>query len=223
MTGAVAARLDAEGDDVRERRCIVTGEVLPVSQLIRFVVGPDSAAVPDLAAKLPGRGIWVTANRAHLERAVSQNLFSKAAKTVVRVAADLPARMEGLLVERMQSHLGLARRAGAVVLGFDNVIRALAAARKPSILMEARDGGADGRRKVLGAARAQRPDATVLDCLTVEELSMALGRENVIHAALLPGPLADRLMLDAKRLEGFRVRTMTGGTDLIAVPDERCK
>ena len=139
----------------------------------------------------------------------------------MHAAADIPERIEGLLVSRMQSHLGLARRSGALVLGFDTVVQALASKRKPALLVEASDGAPDGRRKVLAAARAQGLDLSILDGLAAAELSVALGRENVIHAALFPGPLAERLMLDAKRLEGFRVRTMTEGAGPIPVPDER--
>ncbi|MBV9570907.1 MAG: RNA-binding protein [Alphaproteobacteria bacterium] len=205
---------------VRERRCIVTREVLPESRLMRFVVGPENDIVPDLAAKLPGRGIWVGADRAVLQRAVDKNLFTKAAKTAVRASAELPQRVEALLVKRMQEHLGLARRAGIMVAGFDTVVRAFSERRKPAILVEASDGAEDGRRKVLAAARAHCLDLQVIDCLTAAELSMALGRENVIHAALFPGPLADRLALDAERLRGFRPRDSmrTGPTP---VPDER--
>ena len=218
---SAAAQPIAEDDAVRERRCIVTGEILPESRLIRFVVAPDNTVVPDLAASLPGRGMWVTADRTVLERAVAKNRFSKAAKANVHAAADIPQRIEGLLVSRMQSHLGLARRSGALVLGFDTVVQALASKRKPGLLVEASDGAPDGRRKVLAAARAQGLDLSILDGLAAAELSVALGRENVIHAALFPGPLAERLMLDAKRLEGFRVRTMTEGAGPIPVPDER--
>jgi predicted RNA-binding protein YlxR (DUF448 family) len=206
---------------MRERRCIATGQVLPESRLIRFVAGPEGTAVPDLGADLPGRGLWLTADRSTLERAVARNLFSKAAKAKIHAELDLPARVEGLLVTRMQNYLGLARRSGTLVQGFDNVLRALVSARKPAILVEASDGAPDGRRKVVAAARGQGLDPAILDCLTAEELSVALGRENVVHAALFPGPLADRLLLDAKRLEGFRVRMMTGGTGPTPVHDER--
>jgi uncharacterized protein len=208
------------GSRSRERRCIATGEVLPEAQLVRFVVGPENEIVPDLAAKLPGRGIWVRASRPILERAVTKNLFAKAAKINVHAAADLPANLEALLLKRIQEHLGLARRSGILVLGFDNVVRALQSRRKPGLLIEASGGAEDGRRKVLAAARAQGLNAQIIGCLTANELSMALGRENVIHAALFPGPLADRLALDAERLEGFRPRDgkRTGPSP---VPDER--
>jgi hypothetical protein len=128
--------------------------------------------------------------------------------------------LESLLVKRIQEQLGLARRSGVLVFGFDNVVRALESRRKPAVLVEASDGAEDGRRKVLAAARATGLDSPVLDLLTAEELSMALGRENVIHAALFPGPLADRLVLDAERLEGFRPRNATR-TGPSPVPDER--
>jgi predicted RNA-binding protein YlxR (DUF448 family) len=204
----------------QERRCIVTGEVLPQSGLVRFVVGPDNEIVPDLGGKLPGRGIWVSADRSLLERAIAKNLFAKAAKAAVRSSADLPLKIESLLVKRMQDHFGLARRSGTLVLGFDNVVRSFTSRQKPFALVEARDGAKDGRRKLLATARAQQISLGVIDVLDADELSMALGRENVIHAALFPGPLADRLVLDAERLEGFRLREAkrAGPTP---VPDER--
>ena len=205
---------------LRERRCIVTREALPDSQLVRFVIGPENDIVPDLAAKLPGRGIWVRADHATLARAVAKNLFAKAAKSNVQVAADLPQRVESLLVQRILDHLGLARRSGTLVLGFDNVVRALESRRKPCVLVEARDASEDGRRKVLAAAKREGIEPKVIDILSAAEMSMALGRENVIHAALFPGPLAERLVLDAERLEGFR-SPEAKRTGPIPVPDER--
>jgi uncharacterized protein len=210
---------ERDEETMRERRCIVTREALPESRLVRFVVGPENEIVPDLAAKLPGRGIWVRADRSILERAVAKNLFAKAAKTNVRAPANLPSKVESLLVKRLQDHFGLARRSGVLVQGFDNVMRALESQRKPSVLVEAGNGAEDGRRKVVAAARAQGVEPHVIDALSAEELSMALGRENVIHAALFPGPLADRLVLDAERLEGFRPRN--GRTGPTPVSDER--
>src|SRR4051812_8974105 len=162
-TGRERSRIG--GSRSRERRCIVTREVLPESRLLRFVVGPEDEIVPDLAAKLPGRGIWVSANRAVLERAVVKNLFAKAAKANVRAATDLPLRVESLLVKRMQGHLGLARRSGALACGFDNVLRALQSRRKPVALLEASDGAEDGRRKVLAEARAQSVEPQLIGVL----------------------------------------------------------
>ena len=110
---------------MRERRCIVTGEVLPEEALIRFVADPDGCVVPDIAATLPGRGIWVSAQREVLETAVAKNQFSRAAKAPLTAPADLADRVERQLVRRLLDDLGLARRAGLLVLGFDNVSRAL--------------------------------------------------------------------------------------------------
>lgn len=217
---AAAAHEPKPDKAMRERRCIVTGEVVPERKLVRFVVGPENEIVPDLAAKLPGRGIWVSADAALLQRAVAKNLFAKAAKEQVKAAAGLPALVERLLVARIQDHLGLARRSGVLVTGFDNVERALTGRRKPALLVQASDGAADGFRKLSGLAASQGLEIPVLNALTNEELSVALGRENVVHAALFPGPLAERLALDAERLEGFRPRN-TGRTGPNPVPNER--
>ncbi len=193
-----------EDESLRERRCVVTGEVLPEIKLVRFVADPDGNIVPDIAASLPGRGIWVSADHASVTQAAAKNLFAKAAKASVVAGADLAERVERLLVARMQADLGLARRSGALVLGFDNVLRALSENSPPALLVEASDGAADGRRKLRGSAYARGLKIETIECLTGDELSLALGRENVIHAALKPGRLAERLIFDAARLSGFR-------------------
>lgn len=189
---------------MRERRCIVTGESAADAELVRFCVDPDGNIVPDIAAALPGRGIWVRARRELVDRAVAKKLYSKAAKANVKAADDLGAHTERLLAQRMLSDLGLARRSGALILGFDNVSRSFDAKVPPVALVEASDGAQDGRRKLLSQARAGNLALALIDGLTSEELSLALGRENVIHAALQPGRLAERLIVDAGRLKGFR-------------------
>jgi predicted RNA-binding protein YlxR (DUF448 family) len=196
----------AKKDEGRERRCIATGEVRPVEKLVRFVVGPEGDIVPDIEAKLPGRGLWVTADGASLARAIAKGDFAKAAKAKVKVAPDLAARVEKRLVGRMLSDLGLARRAGQLVLGFDNVLRRLNDKVPPRLLVEAQDGATDGRKKLAGSAAARGLRVETIDWLTRAELSLALGRENVIHAAVNPGSLAERLISDSARLKGFRVR-----------------
>lgn len=188
--------------DMRERSCIVTRAVLPEEKLVRFVVDPQGQVVPDVAAKLPGRGMWVTADRANLEQAVAKGHFSRAAKAPVSVTFDIVGRVETLLLGRMCSAIGLARRAGQLILGFDNVARAFSGPRPPGVLIEASDAAEDGRRKLLGMARAG--GLTVIDCLSRAEMSLALGRENVVHAALKSGRLSEGLVVDARRLEGFR-------------------
>ncbi len=197
-----------EADDgrARERRDIVSGEIMPDSRLIRFVADPDGNVVPDAGAKLPGRGLWVEASRDAVNKAVEKKLFSRAAKAQVTADADLPARAEKALVTRMLGDLGIARRSGALVLGFDNVLRALEGAKPPKVLIEAFDGAADGKRKLYAAAHRMELKCVVIESLTSAELGLALGRENVIHAAVQPGGLAERLIFDAERLSGFRLR-----------------
>ena len=186
----------------RERRCIVTGDVLPEAQLVRFAVGPDNVVVPDVAAKLPGRGMWVCARRNILERAVAKGHFSRAIKAPVLASEDLPRRVEALLVSRMCGDLGMARRSGGLVLGFEAVARAVQGTQRPAVLVEASDGAADGKRKLRALAGSSAPHT--IDCLTSAELSLALGRVNVVHAALKSGRLSERLLMDAGRLRGFR-------------------
>lgn len=202
MTAALA--IHDEDDDGRARKCIVTGEVRSEAQLIRFVVSPDGEVVPDVAVKLPGRGIWLSADRKSLETAIAKNAFSKAAKAAVKPAANIADTVVRQLVVRMQGDLGIARKAGNIVMGFDSVMRAFDTKQPPKLLVEAADGADDGHRKLVGAARSRGLDFAVIAALTIEEMSLALGRGNVIHAALKPGPLAERLIVDAGRLSGFR-------------------
>lgn len=204
---AVARARASEGKGgERERRDIVTGEVMPENRLIRFAVAPDGTVVPDVAAKLPGRGLWVEARGAAIATAIEKKLFSRAAKENVTAPADLAARTESALVARMSGDLGLARRSGALTMGFDNVLRALEGPRPPRLLIEAFDGSPDGKRKLYAAAHRMELNCTVIECLTSAELGLALGRENVIHAAVQPGGFEQRLAIDAERLLGFRSR-----------------
>jgi uncharacterized protein len=191
-------------DDTRERRCIATGAVLPDAQLVRFVVDPEGSVIPDIAAKLPGRGLWVKADGASLALAVRKNAFSRAAGASVSVASDLGERTERQLIQRMLSDLGLACRSGQVVFGYENVVRAFGAKAPPLLLLEASDGSPDGRRKILSAARTRGVEPAILDCFASRELSLALGRENVVHAAIKSGRLAERLIVDAGRLSGLK-------------------
>jgi uncharacterized protein len=202
--GEAAHKLDEDEAMGRERRDIVSGEVMPEHRLIRFVADPDGQIVPDVAAKLPGRGLWVSATRAAIATAVEKKLFARAAKSQVKADVTLADRAEKALLARMIGDLGLARRSGALVLGFDNVLRALDGAKAPSLLIEASDGSKDGKRKLYNAAHARDLKPYVLECLTSAELGLALGRENVVHAAVQPGGLSERLTLDAERLNGLR-------------------
>jgi predicted RNA-binding protein YlxR (DUF448 family) len=200
--GEHAARPSTHAGASRERRDIVSGEVKDEAALIRFVPGPDGAVVPDLARKLPGRGIWVAADRASVEAAAKNNLFARAAKAKLSAPAGLADQVEILLRRRVLASLGLARKAGALTSGFEKVSRALASG-KAAWLIEASDGAPDGRRKLLAAARNQPSNPGLIGAFTAAELGLALGAENVIHTAFLAGRAADRWAQDVLRLSGF--------------------
>jgi hypothetical protein len=186
----------------RERRDIVTGEVREEAGLIRFVPGPDGVVVPDLARKLPGRGIWVAADRASVETAAKKGLFARAAKAKLSAPADLADQVEILLKRRVLSGLGLARKAGDLTSGFEKVSSAIRSG-KAAWLIEASDGAADGRRKLWAQARKQSPPPGRFGVFAAQELGLALGGENVIHTAFLAGRAADRWAQDVQRLSGF--------------------
>jgi predicted RNA-binding protein YlxR (DUF448 family) len=205
-------RDDGKGsEELRERRCIATGEVKPAASLIRFVVGPDGDLVPDLRARLPGRGIWVSANRKALETAVKKNLFAKAAGQAVKVPADLTSRVEQLLAQRVAEIVGLTKRAGLVLNGFGKVEAALKDWRQKVIaLIEASDGAEDGRRKLAQVARSVDRDVDVVTGLLAKEMGLAMGQELVVHAALLEGGLSRSLLAEIARLQGVRAEAAVG-------------
>jgi uncharacterized protein len=186
----------------RERRDIVSGEVMEEARLIRFVAGPDGQAVPDLARKLPGRGMWVAADRASVTAAAKKGLFARSAKAKITAPADLADQVEALLKTRLLSALGLARRGGDLTSGFEKVHAAIASG-KVAWLIEATDGAADGRRKLWALARKQARPPGLIGLFGGAELSLALGGENVIHTAFLAGRAAGHWAEDVRRLEGF--------------------
>jgi predicted RNA-binding protein YlxR (DUF448 family) len=187
----------------RERRDIVSGEVMAEAKLIRFVAGPDGVVFPDVARKLPGRGMWVAADRASVETAAKKNAFSRSAKTKLSAPADLADMVEKLLTKRVLDALGLARRSGDLTSGFEKVM-ATVRSGKAAWLIEASDGAADGRSKILNLARHMTPQPRVIGVFTSAELGLALGAENVIHTAFLGGRSAKSWTQDVERLAGFR-------------------
>ncbi|HEY2709060.1 MAG TPA: RNA-binding protein [Caulobacteraceae bacterium] len=187
----------------RERRDIVSGEVMDETALIRFVAGPDGQVTPDLARKLPGRGLWVAARREAVEAAARKGLFSRAAKAKLKATPDLADQVAGLLHGRLLASLGLARKAGDLTFGFERVQAAISSG-KAAWLIEASDGAEDGRRKLLAAARRASSQPRLLAVFSSSELSLALGAPNVIHAVFLAGRGAKRWTLDVERLAGFR-------------------
>lgn len=188
----------------------MTGTVRERATLLRFVLAPDGALVPDVEARLPGRGLWLTPRRDIVDRAVAKRLFARAARQPVSVPVDLADRVEVLLARRCGDALGLARRAGLAVAGFDRVGDAVRHGRA-ALLLFAADGAEGGRRK-LGAFARYVPSAGVL---TAAELGAAFARERIVHAAVGAGPLCERLRLDLGRLAGFRAEAAAEpGTDL---------
>jgi predicted RNA-binding protein YlxR (DUF448 family) len=181
------------------RRCIVTSERLAKETMVRCVVGPDGTIVPDVGAALPGRGLWLTSRRDIVATAVKKRAFDRAARRSVTIPADLADRIEMLLVQRCREAVGLARRSGKAVAGFEKVGQAI---RKGGVglLLAASDGAHDGRHKVAAMA----PALPVMDRLNAAELGAAFGRDHVVHGAIGTGALAARLQVDAARLAGFR-------------------
>lgn len=195
--GAPASGTEAAAGPLR--RCLATGRTQPPDVMVRFVVGPDGGLVPDLERRLPGRGLWLSATRPAFERAVSQRLFARAARAEVAVPADLTERVAGLLRARILATLGLARRAGQAVAGFERV-REWQASGQAGLLALASDAGADARRRMA----AQAGGLPVLSLLPAAELGPVFGRDTAVNVALAPGNLARRLAADARRLAGLQ-------------------
>lgn len=186
-------------DGTVHRRCIASGVSGDTSRMVRFVVGPDAQIVPDVDNRLPGRGLWLSANRDMIETAASKRLFAKAARSNVTVPANLADMVAELLRRRCLNQLGLARRAGLVTAGGEKV-RAQIAAGRVAVLLEAADGSLAERRKFT----AQAPTTPVVDAFTSSELGAALGRDNVIHVALAEGRLTRTFVDDAARYSGLK-------------------
>ena len=203
-----------------ERFCVVSREVKPVADLIRFVVGPDGV-VPDLKRKLPGRGIWITASRTAVAEAVKRKAFTRGFRKDVRVPPDLADLTERLIERSALEALGVAGKAGQAVTGFAKVEAALAREQVVSLL-HASDGAPDGKTK-LAAALRHRADlkADTIATFTSAQLDLALGRSNVVHAALLAGRASDTFLARARLLERFRTGEPGGREPDAARPTSR--
>ena len=196
------------------RMCAVTREVRPIDELIRFVVSPQGEVIPDLKRKLPGRGLWVSASRRTVAEAVRRNQFSKGFKREIRAAATLPADTEALLVRSATDALAMVAKAGQVVSGFSKVEGALRDGQVQA-LIHASDGAADGIRKLDAIVRQKHGNPgeslesstgfPIVNVLTSEELDLALGRSNVIHAALLAGPASKTFLSRCQILVRYRM------------------
>jgi predicted RNA-binding protein YlxR (DUF448 family) len=188
-----------------ERFCVATRAVRPVEHMIRFVIAPNGEAVADLKQNLPGRGVWVTATRSALDRALKANAFARGFRRDVRLAGDLVPRTERLLENAALDALAVARKAGLVAMGFAQVETALK--REAVIaLLHAAEAAPDGVKKLDSALKQSRQSRSVriIRILTTGQLDLALGRPNVIHAALLAGRASETFMARLRRLERFR-------------------
>lgn len=187
------------------RRCALTRAPRPKDELIRFVLAPDGTVVPDLKERLPGRGMWLTAARDAVADAVKRKVFTRALNGEAKAPEELPAQVEQLLAEAALSSLALANKAGQAVFGYVKVEQAIAGGRVLA-LIHAREAAEDGCRKLDGKARATSGGQQILAIRTfgTDELSLATGRTNVIHAALIQGGAAERVLAAASRLERYR-------------------
>ncbi|MGR3494763.1 RNA-binding protein [Citreimonas sp.] len=190
---------DKDRSEGPERKCIATGTVAPQSALVRFVEAPDGGIVPDVAGKLPGRGIYVVPDRAALERAAGKGLFARALKRPAKAPDDLPDLVERLLVRRVVDLISLARKSGGAVTGYEKVKDWLQK-EEARVLIQAEDGSTRGKSKL-----STPYGGDYIGWLTAEELGLAFGRQSVIHAALGAGGLARRVVEDAQRLKGVRI------------------
>lgn len=180
------------------RRCIVTGDYGSPAHMLRFVVDPQDRLIPDISGKLAGRGFWLSSSREVVAGAIKKGSFSRAASRTIEVGNDLAHRVEALLVAKSHELIGLAQRAKLVVIDFEK-IRHIYSARQGLLLLEASDREPRTHMILMGDG-----SNSVFSLFSCAELSLALGRENVVHAAVIRSKLAERVLIALLRLEGFR-------------------
>ncbi|HEX5957311.1 MAG TPA: RNA-binding protein [Hyphomicrobiaceae bacterium] len=189
------------------RLCAVTRTQRSVEDLVRFVLGPDGTIVPDLARRLPGRGVWVEVRRQTLADAVRRKVFARSLQQAVGVPEDLPEQVERLMVRRLAEAISLANKAGLLVTGFAKVEDLIAQGRA-AVLIHAADGAADGSAKLSRKFQAVAGPEPALQATVTElpglQLDLAIGRSNVVHAAASGGGAAQRILQEAQRLRRYR-------------------
>lgn len=198
--GAADAGPGPDGDAPEKgplRRCIVTRESGPKEGMVRFVLDPEGRVVPDLEGRLPGRGMWLSADADVLERATKRGAFAKAARRTVHVPPDLRARIEDGLLRRIRDLVGFARRGGHAVCGRESVLEWLRAGRA-GLLVEAADGSSSERARMVGGR-----DVPMVSPLTADTLGAVFGRDHAVHVAIARGRMAKAIAAEAKRLAGF--------------------
>lgn len=190
-----------------ERQCAVTRQRRAPGELLRFALDPEGRVVPDLKSRLPGRGVWLTCSRDVVEKAVRTRAFDRGFRTKSARAEALPGQVESLLERDALQRLSLANKAGGVICGFDKVAEGIKV-NKATALIHASDAGADGCSKLdrlyCGALPGGRKGKKPVRSFNREQLSLALGRPNVVHAALKIGVPADKFLAAAARLDRFR-------------------
>ena len=186
-------------NDEHTRRCIATGNIQPRAELIRFVLSPNGIVTPDLSERLPGRGIWVSAQSSAIKTAINKNLFSKAAKSQTIIPNELLKLIEDLLLKRVINLISLARRNGSAICGFEKT-KGMLISGKAIVLLQALDGSEPQKRKL----RPPNGQNTYISCLKAAELGLAFGRDYVIHAALAKGGLTKSVKREFLRLARVR-------------------
>jgi uncharacterized protein len=213
------ARAGKGADEPLRRLCIVTRLELPTDDLIRFGLAPDLTIVPDLARRLPGRGVWVTASHAAVGSAVASNAFSKSLKQKVNAPRDLADQVGRLMKARAREALSLANKAGAVIVGFAKVDAAITAAQV-IMLVHASDASADGAskldRKYSAVATARGQPTRVVNDFDGPELDLAIGRTNVVHAALIGSGAGRKFLSEARRYQRYRLNEDPGNEAALA-------
>ncbi|MBY0227390.1 MAG: RNA-binding protein [Hyphomicrobium sp.] len=213
--------IDADQDEAGEgplRLCALTRVSRSKDELIRFVRGPDGTLYPDPALKLPGRGVWVTATADKVAEAVRAKVFARSLKAEVKIPPDLPTLVGELLERRALDALSMAKKAGLVTAGFDK-LDAMIVKGTVRVLLHARDAAAGGAekldRKYVAVSRATLRTPRIETLFTVEQMSLAIGRSNVVHAALTQGGATDKFLSEAGRIKRYRPALI----DEIGIPD----
>ena len=199
---------DRRGHKSVERRCLASGEIRTPADMVRFVLDPEGVVTPDIQGKLPGRGVWVSSDRKSLEKVIALKSFARGFKGKAKVEGDLIGLTERLLARRILGLITMARKAGVIALGNDQV-QSMAREAAIAFRIEASDGSKDGRSKIRTLAKAMNreqdlPDPIVVGCFTADEIGQALARESIVHAAIKPCKLAKSMKVDVRRLSGFR-------------------
>lgn len=210
--GRTATLTDPDIDDAAEdtpeqgplRRCLVTRAQGRREDMLRFAVAPDGRVVFDAAATLPGRGLWLSAAPGVLHQAVRRGVFARGAKRAVNVPPNLEDEVKAALTRRLTDLLGLARRSGAAISGFEKA-REWLRAGKAGLVIQAADGSAEERARFTGGR-----DVPVAAVLSAASLGKIFGREHTVHVVIAPGRLAKMIESEARRLQGVAVGETSG-------------